>query len=400
MGFKAILVEKSGQLGGNALFLNDTYHGRPITKHLKKMIADIMSNELIEVHLNTTVGKLEGFVGNFKTTLVSGNVLTPVTHGAVIVATGAHELKPTEYLYGQNPNVITQLELDKRLQSGDAALKDLKNVVMIQCVGSREGARNYCGRVCCNQAIRNSAALRKLNPDINITVLYREMRTYGMHELNYRTERQSGVNFVNYDVERKPVVTDEDGLNVSVFSPAIGSEVSMEADLVVLAAAIVADAEENKVTAQLLKIPTTQDGFFMEAHAKLRPVDFATEGVYLCGLAHSPKNIKESMIQGKSAAGRAATVISKDFIETEGTIAKVDGSLCTACGTCEAVCPYGAIEVQDVPVRGGTVRRAVVNDALCKGCGTCASGCRCGAIDVGGFADRQIVNEIEFLMRK
>ncbi|NLO47383.1 MAG: FAD-dependent oxidoreductase [Clostridiales bacterium] len=400
MGFKAILVERSPRLGGNALALNETYHGRPYKRHIEKMVSDVMGSELIEVHLNTTVGKLEGFVGNFKTTLVSDNVLTPVSHGAVIVATGANELKPTEYLYGQNENVITQLELDKRLANGDASLKDLKNVVMIQCVGSREGKRNYCSRVCCNQALRNARALRNLNPDINVTVLYREIRSYGMHELNYRNERQHGVNFVNFDVERKPVVSDEDGLSVSVFSPAINSEVSMPADLVVLAASIAANADENKVTAQLLKIPQTQDGFFLEAHAKLRPVDFATEGVYLCGLAHSPKNMKESMLQGKSAAGRAATVISKDFIETEGTIARVDGSLCTACGTCEAVCPYGAIEVQDVPVRGGTVRRSVVNDALCKGCGTCASGCRCGAIDVGGFADRQIVNEIEYLMRK
>ncbi|HWQ79966.1 MAG TPA: FAD-dependent oxidoreductase [Anaerovoracaceae bacterium] len=415
MGYQAILVEKSGDLGGNALGLHETYNGRPIQRYVQNMINKVMNNDLIEVYLDTTVGKLEGFVGNFKTTLVTGNVLTPVNHGVVIVATGAFEARPTEYLYGQSKNVITQLELDKRLQSGDETLRDLKNVVMIQCVGSREDERMYCSRVCCNQAVRNAAALRRLNPDVNVTVLYREMRTYGMHELNYRTERQNGVNFVNYDVERKPqvmemerkpVVTDDNavngdnGLRVSVFSPAVGSEIAMDADLVVLASAIAADREANKKTAQLLKIPQTQDGFFLEAHAKLRPVDFATEGVYLCGLAHSPKNLKESMVQGRSAAGRAATVITKDFIETEGTIARVDGNLCTACGTCETICPYGAVEVQDVPVRGGTVKRAVVNEALCKGCGTCAANCRCGAIDVGGFADRQIVNEIEYLMRK
>lgn len=400
MGFKAILVEKNDRLGGNALALNTTYNGRPIQNYIGKMIDKVMNNDLIEVHLNTTVGKLEGFVGNFRTTLVTDNVLTPVNHGAVIVATGANETKPAEYLYGQNKNVITQLELDKRLQSGDKELGKVKNVVMIQCVGQREEGRMYCSRVCCNQAVRNAAALRRLNPDINITILYREMRTYGMHELNYRNERQNGVSFVNYDLERKPQVTDENGLKVSVYSPAAGSEVCLEADMVVLASAIVADREANKVTAQQLKIPQTQDGFFLEAHAKLRPVDFATEGVYLCGLAHSPKNMKESLVQGRSAAGRAATVISKDYIETEGTIAKVDANLCTACGTCEAICPYGAIEVQDVPVRGGTVRRAVVNDALCKGCGTCCANCRCGAVDLGGFADRQIVNEIEYLMRK
>lgn len=400
MGFKTILVEKSDRLGGNALQLNTTYNGRPIQNYIKKMIDKVMGNELIEVHLNTTVGKVEGFVGNFTSTLVTGNILTPVKHGAVIVATGAEAAKPDEYLYGKNKNVITQLELDKLLQNGDKALDKVKNVVMIQCVGQREGDRMYCSRVCCNQAIRNAAALRRLNPDINVTILYREMRTYGMHELNYRAERQNGVTFVNYDLERKPKVTDKNGLTVSVYSPAVGSEIDLEADLVVLASAIVPDVEANKITAQQLKIPQTQDGFFLEAHAKLRPVDFATEGVYLCGLAHSPKNIRESLVQGRSAAGRAATVISKEYIETEGTIAKVDANLCTACGTCEDICPYGAIEVQDVPVRGGTVRRAVVNDALCKGCGTCCANCRCGAVDLGGFADRQIVNEIEYLMRK
>ncbi|QOX61989.1 FAD-binding protein [Anoxybacterium hadale] len=405
MGYRAILAEKSGCLGGNALALNDTYSGRPIQRYLEKMIDRVMRNERITVHLNTTVGKLEGFVGNFKTTLVSDNVLTPVNHGVVIVATGAHEAQTAEYLHGKHPKVITQLTLDRLLQNGDASIQNLKNVVMIQCVGSREAERMYCSRVCCNQAMRNAAALRRINPEVNISVLYREMRTYGMQELNYRNERQNGVCFVNYDLEHKPTVRENPtnetkGLQVSVFSEAASSEVVFEADLVVLATAMEADREANKITAQLLKIPQTQDGFFLEAHAKLRPVDFATEGVYLCGLAHSPKNLKESMVQGKSAAGRAATVISKDFIETEGTIAKVDGNLCTACGTCETICPYGAVEVQDVPVRGGTVKRAIVNEALCKGCGTCSANCRCGAADVGGFADRQIVNEIEYLMRK
>jgi heterodisulfide reductase subunit A len=400
MGYRTALVEKSGELGGNALHLNETYHGRPIGRYVRDMIDRVTNSDLIDVYLNTAVGKLEGFVGNFKTTLVTGNILTPVSHGVVIVATGASESRPTEYLYGQNERVITGLELDRRLRDDDARLEGLKNVVMIGCVGSREGERMYCSRVCCNQAIRNAAALRRRNPAVNVTILYREMRAYGMHELDYRTERQNGVNFVNYDAECKPVVTDDDGLRVSVFCSDLGSEIALDADLIVLFSAIEADREANRATAQLLKIPMTQDGFFLEAHAKLRPVDFATEGVYLCGLAHSPKDLKESMVQGRSAAGRAATVISKDFIETEGAVAKVEGSLCTACGACETICPYGAVEVADTPVRGGFARRATVNEALCKGCGACAANCRCGAIDVGGFADRQIVNEIEYLIRQ
>jgi heterodisulfide reductase subunit A len=276
-----------------------------------------------------------------------------------------------------------------------------KKVVMIQCVGSREGDRQYCSRVCCNQAVKNAILLKDLNEDIDVTILYRDVRTYGLNELNYREARRKGVKFVLYDVERKPQARkDGDKLSLTVFEPLLGKEMGLDADMLVLAPAIVPDEENNKHIAQMFKVPLNQEGFFLEAHVKLRPVDFATEGVYLCGLAHSPKSMKESIIQGRAAAGRAATVISKDQLETEGAIAAVDPNLCVACGACEQVCAYGAIEVQDVPVRGGVVRRAVVNDILCKGCGTCSATCRCGAIDVNGFSDKQVVSEIEYLLRR
>jgi heterodisulfide reductase subunit A len=277
----------------------------------------------------------------------------------------------------------------------------VKDVVMIQCVGSREGDHPYCSRVCCNQAVKNAILLKQYNPAINVTILYRELRAYGLNELAYTEARRAGVVFARYDVEAKPVVTEQGGrLSVRVFEPVLGEEVVFAADRLVLSSAIVPDAANNGEIARMLKVPLNQEGFFLEAHVKLRPVDFATEGVYMCGLAHSPKNMRECLIQGKAAAGRAATVISKAQLETEGTIAAVNADLCAACGDCELVCAYKAVEVADVPVRGGTVRRAVVNDVLCKGCGTCAAACRCGAIDVGGFSDRQVLAEIRYMLRK
>jgi heterodisulfide reductase subunit A-like polyferredoxin len=402
MGFETVIVEKSSQLGGNALHLNATFEGRPIQHYLRRLVKDVNANRLIKVHLNTEVEKIEGYVGNFATTLRSGNVSTPIRHGVTVVATGAHERKPNEYLYGEDNRVITQLELDKALLESDPSLLQADRVVMIQCVGSREEPRMYCSRVCCNQALRNAVALKRLNPDADITILCRDMRSYGMYEEQYRKARIMGVQFIRYEENRKPMVSaSQDGtLTVTVFDEELSENITIDASMVVLAGAVEANEDANKQIAQLLKVPTTQDGFFLEAHVKLRPVDFATEGVYVCGLAHSPRNIRESLIQGLAAAGRAATVISKESLETEGTIAHVDTNYCTACGTCEAVCAYGAITVEDVTIRGRKVKKAVVNDVLCKGCGTCAANCRCGAIDIGGFSDSQIINEIDYLLRR
>jgi heterodisulfide reductase subunit A len=249
--------------------------------------------------------------------------------------------------------------------------------------------------------VKNAILLKDKDPDINVTILYRDIRTYGLNELSYREARQKGVNFVRYETENKPVVSKKNSkLEVKVFEPLLGEEILLDADLLVLSSAIEPDATNNKNIAQMLKVPLNQEGFFLEAHVKLRPVDFATEGVYVAGLAHAPKSMKESIIQGRAAAGRAATIIAKDQLETEGTIATVDNDSCLACGACEQVCAYKAIEVQDVPVRDGTVRRAVVNEVLCKGCGTCSATCRCGAIDVFGFSDKQTLSEIEYLLRR
>ena len=245
-------------------------------------------------------------------------------------------------------------------------------------------------------------SLKRLNPETEVTILYREMRSYGLNEEHYRSARMSGISFIRYDLAHRPIVVNNpDGsLHVAVYDEELGRDVELDASLLVLAAAVEADKTANKDIARLLKVPLTQDGFFLEAHAKLRPVDFATEGVFVCGLANSPRNIRESIIQGIAAAGRAATVISKQSLETEGTIAQVDTDYCTACGTCEKVCASGAIRVSEIRLRNRSTMKAVVNEALCKGCGTCSANCRCGAIDIGGFSDREILNEIDYLLRR
>ncbi|MGI6112817.1 MAG: NAD(P)-binding protein [Mahellales bacterium] len=399
MGFKVYLVEKTGQLGGNALKLGFTASGRSYGDHIRRYIDALNNNPNIEVFLNTEIKRIDGYVGKFKTLLQSDGNEREIDHGCVIVATGAREYKPKEYMYGSDDRVMTQMELEERLAGNKLDIGKYKNIVMIQCVGSREADRPYCSRVCCNQAIKNAILLKEMDKDINVTILYRDIRSYGLNEINYRIARRTGVQFINYNPELKPVLANEgDGLKLKCYESLLDGQVEMPVDMVVLSSAIEVDLEENKRIAQMLKVPLNQEGFFMEAHAKLRPVDFATEGVYLCGLAHAPKNLKESIAQGRAAAARAATVISKDTLETEANIAQVREDLCSGCGTCERVCAYKAITLEDIKRRNETVKKAVVNAVLCKGCGTCSANCRCGAIDVNGFADRQVLSEIEYLL--
>jgi len=399
MEYKTYLVEKSDKLGGNAAKLALSPSGRYYGGYIQKYIDDVINNPLIEVFVNTEIKKIDGYVGNFTTELKVGDEIRTIKHGVVIVATGAKERKPTEYLYGQNSNIITQMELENRILTGKLDVNNIKNVVMIQCVGSRDEERPYCSRVCCNQAIKNAMIIKQMNEDINVTILYRDIRTYGLNEISYRRARKAGVQFIHYEPENRPEVELKDKkLYVKIYEPIVDSVIAIQPDLLVLSTGIECQADENRKLAQMLKVPLNQEGFFLEAHAKLRPVDFATEGVYLCGLAHAPKNMKESIAQAKAAAARAATIISKDSLETEGTIARVSERDCTACGTCEKVCAYKAISVEEIQSRGKTVRHAVVNPVLCKGCGTCSAACRCGAIDVDGFADRQVLSEIELLI--
>ncbi|MCL2421782.1 MAG: CoB--CoM heterodisulfide reductase iron-sulfur subunit A family protein, partial [Defluviitaleaceae bacterium] len=387
-GYPVHLVEASEKLGGNALGLAHSNLGRPVAHYLNQMTQKIENHRNIDVYLNTTIETIDGYVGNFNTTVKYGDFKKVLGHGVVIIAVGAYEHKPAEYLYGKVNNVITQMDLEGYSANRFSVLEDAKHLVMIQCVGSREKGREYCSRVCCNQAIKNALLIKEQHPDMDITILYRDIRAYGMGELQYRDARKAGIIFIRYDVDNKPVVekheeNNDNALQIKVWDAVLQSDVVISADYLVLSSAMEPNVTNNTAIAQMLKVPLNQNGFFLEAHVKLRPVDFATEGIYVCGLAHAPKNIKESIIQGKAAAGRAATVIAKDHLESEGAIATVRQDYCASCGDCERICPYKAIELSD--------KHAVINEVLCKGCGTCSAACRCGAIDINGFSDKQVL---------
>ncbi|MFO7984222.1 MAG: FAD-dependent oxidoreductase, partial [Desulfatiglandaceae bacterium] len=322
-GFQTFLVEQSDALGGNALRLNHTWDGADIGDQAGQMIQQIQDHPLVEVYLEASVKEAGGFVGNFETTLEHQGSEVTLTHGAVIVATGAREHRPGEYLYGEDDRVMTHLELDQALREGNDKIKQTQTAVFIQCVGSREPDRPYCSKVCCTHSIKSALALKELNPDMAVYVLYRDIRTYGQRESLYREAREKGVIFIRYRLEEKPQVTQsEQGLNVVVKDPILGREIAVRPDLLVLATAIV--PRENEALAQMFKLPLNEDGYFMEAHAKLRPVEFASEGIYLAGMAHYPKPVEESISQAKAAASRASVVLSKDSLTVEGVVSHVD----------------------------------------------------------------------------
>jgi heterodisulfide reductase subunit A len=409
-GFETYLVEREKELGGKLRHIYYTLNFDDVQSYLRELISKVRNHPLIQVFTQAEIEQISGNVGNFHTTLASRNGRTEsvvLEHGVVIVATGGLEHRPTEYLHGQDPRVITQLDLEAMLASESRATQDnrqfpadCKQVVMIQCVESRQPDRPYCSRICCGEAIKNAIKIKEQSPDTNVFVLYRDIRTYGFKEDQYREAREKGVVFVPYEVDRKPQVSvegesDEQVLKVRTWDPAAGGDLVIDADLVVLSVAT-KPPPDNSALAQMLKVPLNDDGFFLEAHAKLRPVDFATEGVFLCGLAHAPKYMEEHITQANAAAARACTILTKEIIEAEGTIPRVNIARCTACGVCELTCAYKAVEVVVVDERRGTMA-AHVNEALCKGCGACAAGCRSGAIDLQGFTDAQIVAAIEAL---
>lgn len=384
-GYKVYLVEKENELGGIARRIRLGMKGEDIQAYLADLINQVTGHPMIKVYTGVEIADVHGFVGNFVTTLSNGE---EIQHGVVIIATGGAEYKPAEYLYGQHPAVKTLLELEADLAEGKLAGK--QNFVFIQCVGSRDAERPYCSRICCTKSIKQALKLKEANPDANVFILYRDIRTYGFYEEMYTEARRKGVVFIRYAVDNKPVVEAAgDRVKVTVTDHVLGLPVVIEADVVGLAAAVVAN--DNSKLSKFFKVPLNADGFFLEAHMKLRPVDFGTDGVFMCGLAHGPKNLEENISQAKAAVARACTVLAKESIEVEGKSAFVNKKKCTACGTCESVCPAKAITV-DLQEKV-----AVVNEALCKGCGACASSCRCGALNVKGCTNEQIMAMINAL---
>jgi len=387
-GYRTYLIEKSDRLGGNALNLFKTWKGEDIQENLKGLINDIQSDTNIETFLNAEITHVDGFVGNFTTAIsIDGKEEKELTHGVTIIATGASELKPDEYLYGKDPRVLTSLDLDRLFIENDEGLNNIDTCVFIQCVGSRIPERPYCSKVCCTHSLVSALRLKEMNPAMRVFVLYRDMRAYGLRENLYREAREKGVIFIRYDVEEKPeVIKDGSKIKLTLYDPALGEAVEINPDLIVLASAVV--PEKTSELSQLFKIPVNEDGFFVEAHVKLRPVDFATDGVFFCGLAHSPKPIDESIAQAQAAASRAVTLLAQKTIKSSGIVAVVNPLYCSSCGVCVAVCPYSAPEFNE---KTGI---AEINPVLCKGCGLCVASCRSGAIHLNGFDEGQIMTMI------
>ncbi|MCD6298562.1 MAG: FAD-dependent oxidoreductase [Deltaproteobacteria bacterium] len=391
-GYKVFLIERSGSLGGQALNLFQTWKGEDVQNYVNGLIDDVERDLQIQVHCSTELTQLDGFVGNFKSLLKTKEGRTsPVEHGIAIIATGAKEYKPDEYLYGKDQRVITHLELDRKFMADDPSLKTIKTAVFIQCVGSREPERPYCSRVCCTHSMGSALHLKTLNPEMEVIILYRDIRTYGEREYIYRKARIAGVKFIRFSVDHKPQVSaDENGLQIKVMDSILERHILLQADLLTLATAIVPYKDEK--LAQLFKIPMNEDGFFVEAHPKLAPSEFATDGVFLCGMAHYPKPIDESVAQALAASSRAVTLLARKSINMSGTIAWVNPLFCSSCGVCLDICPYSAPSFIE---KGPFAGKAEVNPVLCKGCGLCVASCRSGALNLKGFGEDQIMAMID-----
>jgi heterodisulfide reductase subunit A len=431
-GFPVHLVEKSDQLGGTARQLHRTLDGRDVQAFLSETIERVGRHPRITLHLGAHAKKVAGHVGKFRSAVVNGSETSEVAHGVIVVATGASEEKPRSFGYGQSDKVLTQLELSDRLGRGDITLPDDATVVMIQCVEQRDQQRPYCSRVCCTTAVKNALALRERYPRARIVVLYRDMRTYGFREAAYREAREKGVLFVRYEPEQPPELelsgsaervmprwcatasseavqhcsqassgtrvsaeltlpVHSDGrLCLRVFEPSLMRDLQLEADLLVLAAPMVPRADRAELS-ELLRVPLNADGFFLEAHMKLRPVDFASEGLFLCGTAHAPKFLSEAIAQANAVAARAASILSRQKMPVGGQIAWVDPDKCVSCMTCVHVCPYLAPRINEL-------NKAEVQGATCMGCGSCTAECPAKAITLRHYVDAQILAAVNGLL--
>lgn len=389
-GFPVHLIESSDRLGGRLHDIHKTLEGADACTFTKDLISRTMNQPNIEIYLETNVSAVSGHIGKFKTTVSHQNEIRELSSGAIIVATGAEPAKTSEYLYGKNSVVMTQVELEKKLYANEFSA-DGKNVVMIQCVGSRNDERPYCSRICCSAAIKNALTIKERNPKANVYILYRDVRTYGFREIYYKQARQAGVVFIRYDKETPPEVSDTDGLVVDLKSPDLPEPIRIETDTLVLSTGVQTDRENNKRISDMLKVPLNSDGFYVEAHMKLRPVDFATEGIYLCGLAHSPKFIDENISQARAAAARAASILSKTHLDVSAQVSYVNQDKCISCMTCVTVCPYSAPFCN----KDG---KGQIEAAKCMGCGICVSDCPARAIQLHHFETDQFQIMIQALL--
>ena len=394
-GHEVHLVEKDTDLGGTARRIHYTLEGLDVQAYLRDLVRKVYQHPLIHVYTDAIITEATGYVGNFVTKVKSERGVTEIKHGAAVIAIGADEYKPTEYLYGEDDRVMTNLELEEQIAKGEEKVINAESLVMIQCVGCRQEDRNYCARVCCSQAIKNALKLKEINPKMDIYILFRDIRTYGLMEDYYREASNKDVKFIRYEPDDKPQVeaVEEEGrpvLRVTVTDPILGQKLAIDADYLALAAAVIPPAGNREIS-QLFKVSLGPDDFFKEAHVKLRPVDFATDGVFLCGTAHYPKHIPEAINQAYGAAGRALTLLSHDIVTVSGSVCEVDERKCMGCGACISACTYGAIEFRET--RQG--KKAVVNPVICKGDGLCNAKCPTGAISLKHFTDEELLSQID-----
>jgi len=394
-GHEVYLVEKDTDLGGTARRIHSTLEGLDVQAYLRDVIGKVYQHPLIHVYTEAAITEATGYVGNFVTWVKSDRGVTEIKHGAAVIAIGADVYKPAEYLYGEDDRVMTHLELEEQIAKKEERVINAQSLVMIQCVGCRNEDRNYCARICCSVSVKNALKLKEINPRMDIYILFRDIRTYGFKEDYYREASEKDVKFIRYEPQDKPQVeaVEEEGrpvLRVTVTDPILGKKLAIDADALALAAAVIPSAETKEV-AGLFKVSLSPDVFFKEAHVKLRPVEFGTEGVYLCGMAHYPKLMSETINQAYGAAGRVLTLLSHDTVTASGSVCKADENKCISCGACITVCAYGAIEFRETP-QG---RKAVVNPILCKGDGLCNTVCPTAAISLKHFTDEELLSQID-----
>jgi heterodisulfide reductase subunit A len=392
-GFHTYLIERSDRLGGVARRLHFTLEGLDPPRFVQELGARVYQHPNIEALTNAELVSCLGHAGNFRSRVrrkTGGRrpEERQLSHGVVLVATGGREFQPKgRYLYGQDHRVLTQLELEDLISVQASRLEAARRLVMVQCVGSREPEHPYCSRLCCSEALKNSLLLRDRYPWLDITVLYRDIRAYGFREDYYREAKERGVKFLPFQADRAPRVTaaKRRPLTVWVWDELLQQEMALAADLLVLSAGIEPPADQGAV-AQRLGLPLTLEGFFLEAHQKLRPVETATDGIFLCGLAHYPKSLGETVAQAQAAAARAAAVLFQTELAGGEVTARIDRGRCRRCLTCLEVCPYGAVTVE----AGGPE----VLEELCRGCGTCVAECPAGAISFSRYSDEEVEAEI------
>ena len=390
-GYKVFLVEKESKLGGH---LKNIYIGVGTEKPqelLKETIERISDHSNIDVFTDTEIESLSGYVGNFNTKLKSKNKknIEDIQHGVIVVATGGVPYKPVEYQYNNSDDIVTQTDFEKNLFDKKPYLKNLKEVVMIQCVGSRNDEHPYCSRICCSQALKNALKLKEIDPDVDVYVLYRDIRTYGFKEdMLYSKARNKGIIFIRFDEDDEPKVELHKGkISVKTTERILGRDVHLHPDKLILSAGVI--PQDNSILTQKLKVPLNEDRFYAEAHVKLRPVDFSADGIYLCGLAHSPRFLEESILQAKATGARAATILSKSYLETKGNIAHITSRNCAGCKLCIDVCSYDAIDFDEEK------RVVKVNEILCQGCGSCSAICPSGVSQQNTFTKKQVISMID-----